>query len=324
MVTGIHHFWLNRQGGPSLIRGHRELLDIESEGVEFVDSLGDSPALGFVERFLPGEGIPERAIRLDNGLRHLDRINFLIQRPACLQVKKLPRDVHPGNLEVTFSLPIGEPLRMKRSGLRVDQIGGKGTSVSAKQRIGQGHIPPIEAVQMQLDQQQGQCIDQSCGGFWPEGMGKHCAVGKRKLQVPSDERRGKILACGAFSIGHNGDRLDRGCIEPVERAQQVIFPPGEVCGGFFHRHDVVGQVDKPHHMSGETFWQGSDCFLRPALQGQIPGQLEQLRAWLRCRDGQRRGHGQVLSRGRGTPRVGSAPSVSQSGYFEGTTSRFSR
>ena len=64
-----------------------------------------------------------------------------------------------GDLEVVRALPVGQP-RVQLAGLGVDEVGGERAGVAAEQRVRQRAVAPVEAGQVQPDEQPGQRVEQ--------------------------------------------------------------------------------------------------------------------------------------------------------------------
>ena len=77
MVTCVNNLWLDFDGVALIVFDNGELLNIEAELIESLDSLGDSPALCFIKYFRGGELFPELVIFVDNALAHRIRVYIL-------------------------------------------------------------------------------------------------------------------------------------------------------------------------------------------------------------------------------------------------------
>ena len=163
VVSGVHHLGLDLHGGAVDIGGHLQLADVVAELVQLPDPVRHPPALGGAELLHSGELVPQVVVAADDHRPHRYRVHLLEQQIPRLQVHQLTDDVHPRDLQVVLALPGGQGV-VQLSGLGVHQVGGELTGVPAEQRVREGHVPPVEAEQVQPHEQHGQGIDQPGGG----------------------------------------------------------------------------------------------------------------------------------------------------------------
>jgi hypothetical protein len=70
--------------------------------------------------------------------------------------------------------------------------------------------------------------------------------------VPSDQYGVERFAVLGLPVGHDGDRLHRGEVDPFQRAEQVVLPLGNPLAGLLDRVHGAGQADESHDMPGNT------------------------------------------------------------------------
>ena len=116
-----------------------------------------------------------------------------LEEAAGLEVHQLAGDVDAGDLEVVLALPVGQRL-VQLAGLGVDEVCRERAGVAAEQGVGQGHVAPPEADEVQPDQQHGEGVDQPGRGVRAQRLAEQRAVGQGELQVPGDQAGVQRLA----------------------------------------------------------------------------------------------------------------------------------
>ena len=124
---------------------------------------------------------------------------------------------------VVEALAVGEPLGVELAGLGVHQVGGEGPGVAAEERVGQGHVPPVEAQQVQAHQQHRERVDESGGGLRAHVLAEKRPVGQGVGQVLGDEHRVELLAGDASAAGDDRGRVHAGRPQPQQVAQELVL-----------------------------------------------------------------------------------------------------
>ncbi len=114
----------------------------------------------------------------------------------------------------------GVSFGMQLAGFGVDQVGGKLARVAAEQRVRQGDVAPVEAQEVEANEEEGEGVDEARRRVLAHRQGEQRAVGERELQVLGDEGRVEFLALGAFASRDDGDRLDGRGVQTLQVAQR--------------------------------------------------------------------------------------------------------
>ena len=157
---------------------HHEFAHVESQLVEPLNALAHAPPLAHVEGLRTGEHLPQVGVAGHDAIADLDGVDAGFQQRAGLEVHELADDVGAGDVDVVQAFALSEPLRVQLTGLSVDEVGGEGPRVASEQRVGQGHVPPVEAEQVQAHEQNRQSVDQTRGRFGAHVLAEQGAVGK--------------------------------------------------------------------------------------------------------------------------------------------------
>src|SRR5665647_3336672 len=132
--------------------------DLEIARVNIIGELMDLEAGDLLESGAeglgPGERVPQLRVPLDEPGADRDGVDAGLEQIPGFEVHQLADDVDPGDLQVVAALAVRQPL-VQVPGLRVHQVGREGPRVAAEQGVRQGHVPPVEAGQVQPDQQHG-------------------------------------------------------------------------------------------------------------------------------------------------------------------------
>ena len=83
----------------------------------------------------------------------LERVGVLLEEAAGREVHQLAGDVDPGDVEVVLALAVGQP-GVQLAGLGVDEVGREGARVAAEEGVGQRHVAPPEALEVQAHEEQ--------------------------------------------------------------------------------------------------------------------------------------------------------------------------
>ncbi len=219
---------------------------------------------------------PQAAVAVDDALRHLDGVGDLLEVAAGLEVHQLAGDVDPGDLQVVLPLARAQR-RAQLAGLGVDEVGGERAGVAAEQGVGQGHVTPPEAGEVQPDEEHGQGVDEALGGVRPQRLAVERAVGQRVLQVPGQQAGVERLPVRRLPPAHHPERLDARQVHPLEVAQHGVLAAGEVDLDLLDRQHPVRDADEPHGMPRDAARERGQPVGGPVLQRDGPGQVEQRR-----------------------------------------------
>ena len=295
VVAGVNDLGLNGDVVAVGVGVHGELGDVVAHLVELLDSAAQAPALIHGEGLLGGEHVPQLGVAADDPVPHLNGVHGRLQQGAGLEVHELADDVGAGHVDVVEALAVREPLGVELPGLGVHQVGGEGPGVAAEERVGQGHVPPVEAQQVQAHQQHGERVDESGGGLRPHVLAEQRPVGQGVGQVLSDEHRVELLTGDAGAAGDNRRRMHAGRPQAQQVAQELVLAVGHGLADLLDRDDALREVDETHDVAGQTTGQRGEDLGGPLLQRRLPGEVEQRRINGRRRDLHGLGHRVILS-----------------------------
>ena len=162
-VAGIHHARTHQHALAVLGGLHFQLVHVETEIVELVDTLLDLPHLVRAELVGVRQRAPQRVVTLHQTVADFDLIRVARQQRAGSQIHQFADDVRTGQIHIVFALAFGQ-IDLQVAGFGVHQERGEGVGVAQEQHVRQGHIAPIEAGQVQAHHQHGQGVDKPFGG----------------------------------------------------------------------------------------------------------------------------------------------------------------
>ena len=195
VVAGVDDLGLDLDGRAVDVGGDGQLVDVEAELVEPPDPLVDPPPLAALE------ATPRRSARptaRGSGRRSartiVDRVDVLARA-----ARRPRRSISsPAMLTRAISRSCSrwpsDSVCVQLAGLGVHEVGGERAGVAAEQGVGQRDVAPVEAGQVQPDQQHGQGVDQPGRGVRAQRLAEQRAVGQRELQVPGDQAGVERLA----------------------------------------------------------------------------------------------------------------------------------
>ena len=189
VVAGVDHLGLNDEALAGGIGGHVQLGDVETEVVEAADALTDEVlALLVGNGLLGGDFVPQQVVLGADAVADVDGVGVFGEETAGLEVHEFADDVRAGQVDVVLALA-GSELRVQFAGFGVDQVGGKLACVAAEQRVRQGDVAPVEAQEVEANEEEGERVDEARRGVLAHRQGEQRAVGEGELQVLGDEGR---------------------------------------------------------------------------------------------------------------------------------------
>ena len=209
-----------------------------------------------------------------------------LEQPAGLQVEQLAVDVGQRHVEVVGALPVAERL-VQLSGLGVDEVRRELAGAAAEEHVGQRHVAPEEAGQVQPDQQHDERVDDLGEAVLWEAVAEQRPVGQGVLQVPGDQGRLDLLAVGVLAAADHADRLDGRQPEAAQVAQQPVLAERQVLAGLLHGVDVLAQPHDPHDVPGDAAGERHHDVVAPLVEGGLPRERDQGRVGSRRDDAQR-------------------------------------
>src|SRR5665648_52567 len=263
--------------GSRLVERYAELWDTLTGPESF--GAGDPPPVAGAEGLGPSERVPQLRVPLDEPGADRDGVDAGLEQIPGFEVHQLADDVDPGDLQVVAALAVRQPL-VQVPGLRVHQVGREGPRVAAEQGVRQGHVSPVEACQVQPDQQHGEGVDQPARGVRLQALAEQSAVGQGELQMLGDQYGLQPLAVRVLPAGDHPDRFHARHADPAQCPQQLVLAVGDALTDLLHGDDAPGQLDEPHHVPGDAAGEGGEVLGRPVLQRDVPGQVEDRR--VRC------------------------------------------
>jgi hypothetical protein len=199
-----------------------------------------------------------------------------VQQLGGLQVEALAEDVQPEDLDVLAALPLGQ-LRVEVAGLGVHQVRRERARVPPEQRVGQRAVAPGEAGQVHPDDQRDQRVEQPVERLGPQHVREERPVRQRELQVPGDQDGLQRLAVGVDRSVTVATASDRGEVDPLERAQQVVLLFGDPLAGLLQGVDRLVELDEPDDVPGDALRQSHQVVGGPLLERDAPRQIQQRR-----------------------------------------------
>ncbi len=265
---------------PNDLRGRpdrleHELVDREAKLVETTDPRPDGVPVAGRQLGFQVELLPDRAVaspdRLRGGHRVLEPFRPVLHRR---EVRQAERHVLDEDVQVVATLSVGQR-RMDLAGLGVDQVGLDLVAVPAEQGVGQRAVPPVEAGAMEIDQERCHRVEEAIAV-------RTGAERKAHQQAPVLDRVGEVFGDedGAvpFRNRRQADRQDRRQARVLEMAQDV-----ELGGRDLERLFLQGERQPVDHEEPDQVPRRADRQVaeverrrRPARQGHLPGQLDQL------------------------------------------------
>ena len=109
---------------------------------------------------LCGDFCPQQVVLGADAVADVDGVGVFGEEAAGLEVHEFADDVRAGQVDVVLALAGGE-LGMQFAGFSVDQVGGKLARVAAEQRVRQGDVAPVEAQEVQANEEEGERVDEA-------------------------------------------------------------------------------------------------------------------------------------------------------------------
>ena len=214
-----------------------------------------------------------------------------LSRRAGLQVEQLAVDVRQPDVEVVRTLAVAERL-VQLAGLGVHEVRRELTGAATEQHVGQRHVSPEEAGQVQPHHEHDERVEDLGQAAVRQAVAEQRPVGQRVLQVAGHQRRLDLLAVLALAAADDADGLDGRQRQPSEVAEQAVLTVGHPLAGLLDRVDVLPEPHDAYDVSRDAPRQRHDHVVAPLLQRQVPGQRHQGRVGLRGDDAQ--GHATSL------------------------------
>ena len=186
MVAGLETGRVDAQA-VALVGGDEvDLLDVEAELVEAVHALVEQVPLAGRERDLAGQLVPEAFVAFAHLRRDGERVAALVRAERLLEVEQLAEDVLLGDLEVVLPLALRER-RLPLARLGVDEVGGERAGVAAHEHVRERAVAPVEARQVQPDEEVGDALRDAAERAGDELARDHEAAREREVEVARDQ-----------------------------------------------------------------------------------------------------------------------------------------
>ncbi len=163
---------------------------------------------------------------------------------------------------------------MQLAGLGIHEVGRERPGVPSEQGVRQRDVAPVEAPQVQPDEQNGERVDQPRRGVLTQRLREQGPIGQRELQVLGDQGRLQRLARRVSASTDDPDGLDGGQPQPPQQPQQAVLTLGEFEGDLLDRQNGPGHAHESHRVPRDSPGQRGEEVLRPGLQRNLPGQVE--------------------------------------------------
>ncbi len=274
VVPGVDDLGLDLDRGPVDVGRDVELADVEPQVVEAFDAGRDTPPLVGRERLGVRQGVPELVVPRDERVAHEDLVDVLVEQLTRGEVHELADDVGPGEVHVVAALARAQ-LAVQVTRLRVDEVGREGLGVASEERVGQRHVAPVEADEVQAHEQHGEGVDEPGRGVRLECLAEERAVGQRELQVLGDEHGLEALAVRVRAARDDPHGHDARHVHAAELAQELVLAVGDGLADLLDRDDAPGHAHEAHDVAGDTAGKGCEHLVGPLLERDVPGEVEQ-------------------------------------------------
>ena len=139
--------------------------------------------------------------------------------------------------DVVLPQPVAHVL-VQLAGLGVHEVGRERAGVATEQHVGQRDVAPVEAGEVQPDQQHDDRVDQRGHVLGVHPAAEEAAVGQGEPEVVGDQRRGQVLAVATLAAGDDALRDDRRHPHALEVAQHPVLPERDVVAGLLDGVDA--------------------------------------------------------------------------------------
>ena len=163
-----------------------ELVDVEAEVVEPLDPALDPPHLVEGELLLAGQLVPQRVVALLDQLGDLPDVEVGVEGVAGLQVEQLGEDVLAADPDVVLAHRRRQAVA-DLAGLGVDEVRREAAGRAPEQHVRQRHVAPVEAAQVQPDEQHDQRVDERGQVVGRQAVLEEAAVGQGEGEVLGEQ-----------------------------------------------------------------------------------------------------------------------------------------
>ena len=109
-----------------------------------------------------------------------------VQRVAGLEVEQLGEDVLAADADVVLPHGRGQVVA-DLAGLGVDEVGREAARRAPEQHVGQRHVAPVEAAEVQSHEQHDEGVDERGQVVGLQAVGEQAAVGQREGEVLGEQ-----------------------------------------------------------------------------------------------------------------------------------------
>ena len=222
VVAGVDDLGLDLDRRAADVGRDGELVDVEAELVEPADPLVDPPPVAASRTARARSARPTaRGSAVDDAVGRVDGSAPPRGSPPASRSISSPAMLTRAMSRSCSRWP-SVSVCVQLAGLGVDEVCRERAGVAPEQGVGQRHVAPPEAGEVQPDEQHGQRVDEALRGVGPQRLAEQRAVGQRELQVPGDQaRRRGASPSAALPAADHAERLDAGQVEPVEHPQHL-------------------------------------------------------------------------------------------------------
>ena len=226
-------------------RSDLDLFHLEAEVVEPVDALGDQVVLVRRDGVLQGDLTPERPVATLDVLTQPQVRRLDVEALGRGDVGHLAADVLHHDLQVVPALAV-EQLRAQLGGLGVDEQGLDGAGVVPVQHVAERAVAPEAAQQVELDQEEGEGVQQLLAARPEPTAGEQLAVGEGVVGVAGEKHGGALGAGVDGSANHEADRTDGRPTQLLQTPERAVVALGRPGRELLQRERRALQRQEPH------------------------------------------------------------------------------
>ena len=225
-----------------------DLLGVEPEFVEPVESLADRGELGLADVLGHRQVIPQRGVPVVEAFAGPERVDPWLEGPGGLQVEQAAYHVLHRDLQIEGPLATTE-LVVDLGGLGVHGVGPQRSGVSPEERIVQGAVAPEDPAEVEPDEQDGERIDQLVGDRRDIRGREEVGVGDRVPEMFGDQHCGKWLTRSVMPLERDTDQRDRRDAQLPKRREHIELADRKVVRELLEGSKVVRRRHEPHHVA---------------------------------------------------------------------------
>lgn len=275
VVARVHHVGVEAEPEPPVDALELDLFHVEAELVHAPEALVDAEPLVRRDHLLRDDLVPETVVPVDELVSGTERVELVVQVERCLHVEELPRHVVVRDPHVVSTLPVGE-VAVQLPCLRIDEVGRERPGVPPEQRVREGAVPPVEADEVQANEQASQRVDelQPCIG---DATDEEEPVRQGELEVAGDEHVLQRFTVRRPPVPHRPDRLDHGQGFLLEAAEETVLTRREPWWQLLQGVDGSVVLDEADDVPVDAARDLDEALVVPLLERPLPRQVQEVR-----------------------------------------------